>query len=121
MTSLDRKVEEYHKLKTVREGLDERIKELSDQIKKQLSEGEHSFGKYSAEIQVRDRTSLDEFAAEEVLLRLGLWPNASKVVVDPDAVESLYLQGYISDADLREMRQAKYSTALITREVDTDV
>ena len=71
MTSLDRKVEEYHKLKTVREGLDERIKELSDQIKKQLSEGEHSFGKYSAEIQVRDRTSLDEFAAEEVRMSMG--------------------------------------------------
>lgn len=119
MTNLDKKVEEYYKLKVVRDGLDERLKELSNQIKKSLSEGEHSFGKYIVEIQVRDRTSLDEFVAEDVLIRLGLWPNASKVVVDPDAVESLYLQGLISDTDLREMREAKYSTALIIREVET--
>lgn len=121
MTNLDKKVEEYHKLKTVRDGLDERLKELSTQIKKELSEGEHSFGKYTAEIQIRDRTSLDELAAEEILIRLGLWPNATKIVVDPDAVESLYLQGMISDNDLREMRKPQYSTALITKEVDTDV
>ena len=121
MTSLDKKVEEYHKLKKMREGLDARIKTLGDQIKSQLSEGEHKFGRYLVNIQVKDRTVLDELAAEGVLLRLRLWPNATKTVIDPDAVESLYLQGMISDAELREMRKPQYSTALITKEVDTDV
>jgi hypothetical protein len=121
MTNLDKKVTEYHKLKMMRDSLAGRIEELSKQIKAELPQGKHTFGDLSLEIQVRDRTAIDELAAEEILMGLGLWDECAKQVVDPGAVEGMYLEGKITDHDLRQMRKPQYSVALITKEVSADV
>jgi hypothetical protein len=120
MANLEKKIEQWKGLKAMRKTLDERLDVLRKQILADIGEGPV----YGVQKQVRDHTSLNEEAAWEILAQACGLENLdmeaySKRVLDPDKIEGLYLEGILTDTDLRLMREPKYVEALV--EVKEDV
>lgn len=106
---------EYRSIKSTKDFCDLRLKTLKNKIEPLL----RSFGEeeekglswkdedISVRLSVVDRTALNEVRAAEILEEKGLtW--CFKLVPDPSLVEQAYLQGALTDSDLREMRDPKY-------------
>lgn len=114
---------EYKKLKGMQDQLQERVLELRKRINNKMEHQSYMDGKYvyqndalKAELITVDRTTLDEHRAAEVLYNKGLnW--CFKEVPDPDLVEQAYLQGLLTDSDLRYMRNPQYTKALRVTDV----
>lgn len=56
-----------------------------------------------AQLQVKQQRKIDEAALEQLLLDKRLWGIATKVVVNHDVVEQLYIEGKLTDNDLRSI------------------
>lgn len=122
-TMLRQKVQEYHRLKTLKKAVEDRLSKLGDDLKRALPPGESQIGTFKVNIQVRDRTTLDEDAALALIAAKnddGLWNDCVEKIekVHSGAVEQAYLEGRLTDADLRAIRKPQYSLALTTEVVD---
>lgn len=115
MASLENSIEQWKKLKYMRKTLDARLTLLREQILEGIGEGPVN----GVQKQLRDLTSLDEEVAWEILEQVADAPSFTKLVLDPDKIEGLYLEGVLSDNDLRQIRKPKYVEALV--EVKPDV
>jgi hypothetical protein len=112
-------IEQYAKLKSLRDDLDARLKELAERIKLALPEGKHVSGDYEVTVQVKDLTKLDLDATHDLANRKGwVWQDYCTPVPDPALIEQAYLNGEITDTDIRGLRKPKYTTALIVKRVD---
>ena len=115
MASLENKIEQWKSLKSIRKTLDSKLDVLRKDILENLGDGPV----YGVQKQVRDLTSLDEEAAWEILEQVADTPSFTKLVLDPDKIEGLYLEGLLTDTDLRAIRNPKYIEARV--EVKADV
>ena len=114
MANLADKIEQWKRLKAMRKTLDERLNFLREQILADIGEGPVC----GVQKQIRDHTSLDEQAAWEILEQACELENLdaeaySTRTLDPDKIEGLYLEGILTDADLRAIRSPKYVEALV--------
>lgn len=117
---LETKIKTYHNLDQLSKNARERADKLKEEIKEELGEGSHAFGEYRAVVQIKDRTKIDLEAAAQILTDKGL-VQCFELVPNPDWIEQAYLEGALSDADLRDMRKPQYSVALKTERILPDV
>lgn len=113
-------IEQWKGLKAQKKLLDERLDFLRARILKDIGEGPVE----GVQKQTRDHTTLNEAVAWEILDGIAEVKNLSeedytKLVLDPDKIEGLYLEGILTDEDLRQMREPKFTEALV--EVKRDV
>lgn len=122
---LDRRIKEYLQIKRHKEQVEKRLNYLNQQIKKELAEKDKkeyvNFNKdCRAVLQVKKTKPVpDELALEILLQKKGLWDKAKKEVIDHNLVKQLYIEGELTDDDLREIiAEPKIITALIVEEVN---
>lgn len=124
MTNLEQLAVEYARLNEMKKQLDVRLDELNKQLKDTLDEGTHKFGDFELTVQVKDRTTLDEEAALALFLNkpVGVYEFCTerRISVNPEYVEQAYLNGMLTDSDLRAIRKPQYSVALIAKRVERD-
>lgn len=121
------KIQEYYKLKLQRKMIDERLEKLNKEIKQEMMEKE-AFQIQTeglvANLQVkRSKPEVDVPAAEHLLEHKMLLDDDCYIqVFNPDVIESFYLQGLLSDDDVRSIGAVpKVTTALIVEEHVSDV
>lgn len=125
------KIIQYHSLKKQYETLGKRLAELNEDIKGDLvleigdRSREHSVieaGGLAAKLQVRrSKPKVDEALLEALLSKKCLLDLCLVEVIDHSIVESMYLQGRLTDDDLRSIgAEPKITLALIVEEIDDD-
>lgn len=121
--STEHKIKQYHNLNELARNAKLRADELKEQIKAELSEGKYQYGDIEVQVQVKDRTTLDEKEVFELCFeRPSLYTQVVREewVVKPEYVEEAYLAGDLDDHDLRRIRKPQYSVALTTKKVLPD-
>lgn len=121
---LDRPIDEYFKLKMQIQMLSSRLEVLNKQIKESMFTDEvgreHTTSTgVKACLQIRQsRPKPDEGLLEQLIESKGLWDECKKEVVDHNLVEQAYIEGKLTDDDLRSIgAETTITTALIVEEV----
>jgi hypothetical protein len=109
------KVEEYKQLKSADKLIKQRLIRLKADLMSQLVDGRVG----NLKLQERNLTTFNEDRVWELMDRYGI-PHAEFTykVPYPPAIEQLYLDGRLTDADLRYIREPKYSYVLVEEEVE---
>lgn len=102
--------QEYRQLKASKRFLETRIAELKKLLLPEVEAGRVT----SLKVEERNRTSFDEARVHEVMKHVGIAEEFyTSRTVDPAQVEAIYYEGRLTDADLRYIREPKYSYALV--------
>lgn len=124
-------VAEYHRLGKLERQLKERRAILKQKIQDRYLHfhlrGGGGFwsdykGDYTVSMQRRKNVQYDELALETLITERGLWDKCKKEVVDPDLVQQAYIEGDLTDSDLRSVYvNGGVTYALKVEEVKEDV
>ena len=114
MASLESRITQYKSLKGMRRTLDARLEKLRSEILPDIGDGPV----LGLKKQTRDVTTLNEEVTWEILDHLHAagkikLEDYTRVTLDPSKIEGLYLEGVLSDNDLRQIREPKYVEALV--------
>lgn len=124
------RVQEYFLLKKQIGSLSARLEKLNKQIKDyELRDQEElhgvvsEVGRYWVTTEVRrGMPKTDTGALEQLLVDKNLWAECTRVQVDTSLVEQAYIEGKLTDNDLREiMGVSKPQVALYVTEVKKDI
>ena len=75
----------------------------------------HSFTNYTISLEPRKSASMNEKRAEKLLKEKKLYEMATKIVIDPKAIEELHSEGLLSDEDVAEIVEEKTTNAFYVR------
>lgn len=121
---LNLNIRTYCNLKEQRDRINDRLDELNKSIKAGILETVHDAGDYidgdipavpewikyhgsrgfTAHVHLkRSKPKYDPYELEDLLRQKGLWVVAKKEVVDEDFVETLFINGILTDADIRSV------------------
>lgn len=76
---------------------------------------------WDVKVQTKRRQKVDDSALEQLLVNKGLWDQCKKEVVDHDLVEQAYIEGKITDKELRSIDGGRdVYLALTVEKVETD-
>lgn len=107
--NLDQKIKLYKNLKQLEAGLKEKLEQLRLDILQELPES-HPYK------QARVRTSYNEEALADILIEKGLdW--CFKSIPDESLVTQAYINGELTDSDLRDIRETTRYEALVIKDV----
>lgn len=116
----EQKIAEYYHLKQSRDRIDRRLSVLKEQLMPFLYENSKAIDettytattdKYVAQLKVKDLSKLDQAAAVDLIESKHLhW--CLDVVANPSKLEQAYIDGQITDDELRNLRLPKYAFAL---------
>lgn len=121
---LEKKIAEYHQLSRFVDDISKRIAELNAQIKQELVDrtdhqpnaGEKiafTGSEHSAEVSFRRRrVAADRGALAQLIVDKNLWAECTRVTVDDDLVEQAYIEGKLTDNDLRSINAAMVTLSL---------
>lgn len=110
------KVKQYELLKIQQKMIERRLTDLRKEILVAAMESGNAIDPNTFEflteehvvtVKNKTRNDVNELELEGILLAKGLWNLASKEVIDHDLVEQLYLEGRLTDSDLRSIRVPK--------------
>lgn len=134
LKQLSQKIQTYKVLKDQRDMLDTRLDELNKSIKREILdnfdsnlEGPvvwHTPEGYIAKLTPKRSTpKVDTGALEQLLDDKGLWLMATRRQVDHSLVEQLFIEGKLTDDDLRSINQGSSITLAlsVTREESDDL
>lgn len=117
---LEDKLEQYYNLNERKKLIEKRLKVLSDQIKAEMEPDEPFHGsKVTAIVSFRrSKHNIDEGALEQLIVDKNLAAECMRLKVDHDLVEQLYIEGKITDNDLRAIDAgAKLTPVLVVERV----
>lgn len=120
---LDAELRSYYWLKKMHANTEKRLARSRTYILSLVDSGHTAGGGYQPKVQIkRSKVDYDEDALAGLLEVKGLWKEACKEVIDENLVKSLYLQGKLTDDDLRSvLKPSTITTALTVDKVDEDV
>lgn len=108
-------IEQFHALKRQEKLLKERLDTLSKRIKDTYGPGVHRVGTVEAHVQIkRSKPKVDDVQLEQLLRDKNLWTLGCKEVPDHSCVEQMYIEGVITDDDLRAINDGSNITVALT-------
>ena len=120
---MDHLAEQYINLKRQEKLIKSRIEKLRERLTARLlADPNHYVDTASGRLKLQTRVGkpkVDDHILEQLLVDKNLHIDAMKRVVDHDAVEQLYLNGKLTDDDLRSIGvEPTVTLALIVEEID---
>lgn len=123
--NLTQKIETYDALKKQSKMITLRLDELRHEIIEEVGESK-TVGDYEVTLEVRrQKPQVDEVALEQLIVDKNLAPECMTLKVDHDLVAQAYIEGKITDEDLREVNRGQHVTVAlkvdkVKRDVQTD-
>lgn len=115
--TLDELIDQYYKLKQQRNLLDKRINGLRNFIIRCAPHNDFQSSGYRVQTQMRTRVTYDPAELEQLIYDKGLEAECLRPQVDESLVEQAFIEGKITDTDLRAIRKTTVNLALTVDEV----
>lgn len=115
--TLDVYIKQYYVLKEQQRLLDKQLKLLKRIISQEIEQGKQHSGRYHVTLQQRLRVTYDPAELEQLIYDKGLWEECTRSQVDESLVEQAFIEGKITDTDLRAIRKSTVNLALTVDEV----